>query len=37
MRTTLYTRANGKIEVSQPWDIVVARLKGFPEASRFKF
>ena len=37
MRTTLYTRANGKIEVSQPWDIVVARLKGFPEAPRFKF
>jgi protein-L-isoaspartate(D-aspartate) O-methyltransferase len=37
MRTTLYTRTNGKIEVSQPWDTVVARLKGFPEAPRFKF
>ena len=37
MRTTLFTRANGKLEKTQPWDTVVARLKGFAEASRFKF
>lgn len=37
MRTTLYTRHGNKFEASRPWDIVVARLKGFPEAERFKF
>ncbi len=37
MRTTLYTRNGNRMEMTQPWDIVVARLKGFPEAPRFKF
>ena len=37
MRTTVFTRTNGKIESRQVWDTVVARLKGFPEAPRFKF
>lgn len=37
MRTTLYTRNGNRMEMTQPWDIVVARLKGFPEAARFKF
>lgn len=37
MRTTLYTRTNGKLEVRQVWDTLVARLKGFAEAPRFKF
>ncbi len=37
MRATLFTRNGSKFEVSQPWDIVVARLKGFAEAPRFKF
>ena len=33
----LFTRADGKLETTRPWDTVVARLKGFAEASRFKF
>lgn len=37
MRTTVYTRTQGKLSISQPWDTVVARLKGFAEAPRFKF
>ena len=37
MRTTVYTRSNGKLDVNQPWDTVVARLKGFAEAPKFKF
>lgn len=37
MLTTLYTRNGNRMEMTQPWDIVVARLKGFPEAPRFKF
>ena len=37
MRTTLFTRQGNRMVMTQPWDIVVARLKGFPEATRFKF
>ena len=37
MRTTLFTRNGNSMVMTQPWDIVVARLKGFAEASRFKF
>ena len=37
MRTTLFTRQGNRMVKTQPWDIVVARLKGFAEASRFKF
>ena len=37
MRTTVYKRVGHKMEITQPWDIVAARLKGFPEAPRFKF
>lgn len=37
MRTTLFTRNGNSFAMTQPWDIVVARLKGFAEAPRFKF
>lgn len=37
MRTTFFTRHSNQFEKKTPWDTLVARLQGFPEASRFKF
>lgn len=37
MRTTIFTRHSNQFDKKTPWDTLVARLKGFPEASRFKF
>ena len=38
MRATFVTRvAETTFRTAQPWDIVVPRLRNFPEPSRFQF
>ena len=37
MRATIVRRQGERFETSQPWDVVVPRLRHFPEPSSFKF
>ena len=37
MRFTLVRKRGGAIEVTEPWDVVTARLASFEEPSRFTF
>ena len=37
MRATLVRRNGSSFEVTEPWDVVAARLLNFPEPSTFKF
>ena len=37
MRATLVRRQGERFETTQPWDVVVPRLRHFPEPSSFKF
>ena len=37
MRATFVRRSGERFETSQPWDVVVPRLRNFPEPSPFKF
>jgi protein-L-isoaspartate(D-aspartate) O-methyltransferase len=37
MRATIVRRQGEHFETSQPWDVVVPRLRHFPEPSSFKF
>ena len=34
---SLVRRSGERFETSQPWDVVVPRLRHFPEPSSFKF
>ncbi|MGE4330909.1 protein-L-isoaspartate O-methyltransferase family protein [Diaphorobacter sp.] len=37
MRATIVRRSGDRFETTQPWDVVVPRLRNFPEPSSFKF
>lgn len=37
MRATFVRRSGDRFETTQPWDVVVPRLRHFPEPSPFKF
>ncbi len=37
MRATFVRRRGDRYETTQPWDVVVPRLRHFPEPTRFKF
>ena len=37
MRATFVRRQGDRYETTQPWDVVVPRLRHFPEPTRFKF
>lgn len=37
MRATIVRRRGERFETTQPWDVVVPRLRNFPEPSSFKF
>ena len=38
MHVHLVTRANsGTFDTVKPWDVIIPRLEGFPEVSRFRF
>lgn len=37
MRATIVRRLGDRFETTQPWDVLVPRLRNFPEPSPFKF
>jgi len=37
MRATIMQRTATGFASSEPWDVVTARLRNFPEPSQFKF